>query len=121
MKPFLIVGLIMLGVISSCAHSGSADRHSDGRLNLTMAIFSIYEDGLNHLSGVKSGECPMYPSCSQYSKGCIQKYGFIVGWMMTCDRLMRCGRDDIKWVPRIYVNGKWKYHDPIEMNTLYTR
>ncbi|MBL7211594.1 MAG: membrane protein insertion efficiency factor YidD [Desulfobacteraceae bacterium] len=54
---------------------------------------------MNHLSAVKQGECPMSPSCSNHSIRCFQKHGFLIGWMMTCDRLMRCGRDELRLSP----------------------
>lgn len=59
----------------------------------------------------------MYPSCSEYSKQALEKYGFFVGAMIAADRLMRCGGDEMKLVPRILVDGKWKYYDPLEQNT----
>jgi len=61
----------------------------------------------------------MYPSCSEYSKQAIHKHGFAVGWTMTMDRLMRCGRDEIKLAPRIFVNGEWRYYDPVESNDFW--
>ena len=36
--------------------------------------------------------------------------------MMTFDRLMRCGRDELKTALRIQVADQWKYYDPVEYN-----
>ena len=36
------------------------------------------------------------------------------------DRLMRCVRDETRLAPRIGVNGKVKYFDPIERMTFGT-
>ncbi len=63
----------------------------------------------------------MYPSCSKYSELAIHKHGFAVGWMMTMDRLMRCGRDEMKLAPKIFVNGEWRYYDPVESNDFWWR
>jgi hypothetical protein len=58
----------------------------------------------------------MYPSCSNYSKQAIQKHGMIIGWMMTTDRLLRCGRDEMKLSPQIFISGRLNYYDPVEIN-----
>jgi len=59
----------------------------------------------------------MYPSCSEYSRQALEKYGFFMGAMIAADRLMRCGRDEMKSAPLILINGKYKYYDPLERNT----
>lgn len=38
---------------------------------------------------------------------------------MALDRLMRCGRDEMKFAQRIRVNGKWKFYDPVEYNDFW--
>ena len=58
----------------------------------------------------------MYPSCSQYSKEAVARFGFVKGWVMSMDRLMRCGRDEVRLAPKIWVNGEWKIFDPVETN-----
>ncbi len=46
-----------------------------------------------HISPVDGDRCPMYPSCSAYAGEAFEKHGAVTGWVMTCDRLLRCGRD----------------------------
>ncbi len=59
-------------------------------------------------------QCDFYPTCSQYTKQAMQKYGFLKGWMMGCDRLMRCNHD--LWVyPEVKVDGQLKKYDPIDI------
>jgi hypothetical protein len=79
-------------------------------------MIRFYEGPLGHLSAVRGGECPMFPSCSAYAKAALTKHGFFAGWMMASDRLMRCGRDEIRLSPKIFVDGKWKTYDPLENN-----
>jgi putative component of membrane protein insertase Oxa1/YidC/SpoIIIJ protein YidD len=79
----------------------------------------FYQGPLDHLSAVRFGECPMYPHCSQYSLNVFQKHGVILGWFMTCDRLMRCGRDEIDLSPEIVVDGQWKTLDPVDRNDIW--
>lgn len=40
-----------------------------------------------------------------------------MGAVMATDRVMRCGRDELKTAPLILVDGKMKYYDPLEQNT----
>lgn len=61
----------------------------------------------------------MYPSCSQYSIESFEKHGFFIGWMMTCDRLYRCGRDELRLSPRIIINEQKKTYDPVENNDFW--
>ena len=61
----------------------------------------------------------MYPSCSQYSMACFEKHGFLMGWMMTWDRLYRCGRDELRLSPQMIVDGKYKCYDPVENNDFW--
>jgi putative component of membrane protein insertase Oxa1/YidC/SpoIIIJ protein YidD len=79
-------------------------------------MIRFYQGPMNHLSAVRFGECPMHPHCSEYALEAIEKHGMILGWFMTCDRLMRCGRDETDISPEILVDGKWKTLDPIDCN-----
>ena len=82
-------------------------------------MIEFYRGPLNHLSAVRSGECPMYPSDSEYSLQSIQKHGMLMGWIMAMDRLMRCGRDETRLSPMLIINGKSKYYDPVEKNDFW--
>ncbi len=62
----------------------------------------------------------MYPSCSTYSLQCLKKHGFFIGWMMTYDRLMRCGRDELHLSTSIRIKGNtWKCYDPVKNNDFW--
>jgi len=61
----------------------------------------------------------MYPSCSVYAARCLEKHGFFVGWMMIADRLMRCGGDETRLAPKVYVDGAWKTYDPVDGNDFW--
>lgn len=79
-------------------------------------LFRFYDEGLNHLASVRSGTCPMHPSCSEYSRRAFRKHGLVRGWWMTFDRLLRCGRDELDRSPRVLVQGAWKVYDPVSRN-----
>lgn len=71
------------------------------------------------VSGADGDRCPMYPSCSHYAEQAVRKHGAFMGWIMSCDRLMRCGRDEIKRSPTVYVHGKPLCYDPVERNDFW--
>lgn len=118
MRIWIPVLLVYLTAVIACAHSpgGQAAPTTAPSGSLFDGFMQIYEGPLNHLKSVRRGECPMYPSCSQYARQAVARYGFAKGWIMAMDRLMRCGRDETKRAPKILVNGKWKYYDPVENN-----
>jgi putative component of membrane protein insertase Oxa1/YidC/SpoIIIJ protein YidD len=71
-----------------------------------------------YLSPIDGKECPMYPSCSEYSLLCLKKHGTFVGWMMSCDRLLH-EANEMRQAPLIYVNGEARFHDPVENNDFW--
>jgi len=58
--------------------------------NTDPSTYSFYKQ---YISPVDGDRCLMYPSCSAYSKEAFIKYGFFKGFIVTCDRLTRCGND----------------------------
>jgi putative membrane protein insertion efficiency factor len=55
------------------------------------------------VSPAVGNRCRMSPSCSAYSREAFQTHGFFLGWIMTCDRLMRCGRDETHLSPGVWA------------------
>ena len=52
---------------------------------------SLYQ---KYISPAKGGNtCPMAPSCSQYARVAFQNYSPLKAYLLTCDRLIRCGQD----------------------------
>ena len=115
----LILFLILLSLIASCTYSKSVQTEIDRGADPLSLMVRFYRGPLNHLSAVRYGECPMYPSDSEYSLQSIQKHGMLVGWAMAMDRLMRCGRDETRLSPEVFINGKWKTYDPVEKNDFW--
>jgi len=119
MRKTLALCSLLFSLIASCADPWTLKNESGEGFNPLLSIVQFYRGPLNHLSAVKQGKCPMYPSCSAYSIQCLQKHGFFIGWMMSCDRLMRCGRDEMRLSPKILSNGKLKCNDPVEDNDFW--
>ncbi len=116
------VGLLLsLLILASCAaapdHDSGSSQESSGILH--EALIDVYTGPMNHLNGVRRGVCPMHPSCSAYSRQAIARYGSAKGWIMAVDRLMRCGRDELRYAPQVMVNGELKFYDPVEANDFW--
>lgn len=66
----------------------------------------------NVLSPVDGPRSHFRPSSSSYMLQAMQKHGFLIGFFMGCDRLMRENSDD--WVYRkIEEGGKLFKYDPV--------
>ena len=115
----LILLLILFSLIASCTYSQSMQAETDRGTDPLSLMVQFYQGPLNHLSAVRYGECPMYPSDSEYSLQSIKKHGMLTGWVMSMDRLMRCGRDETKLSPEVFVNVKWKTYDPVGKNDFW--
>lgn len=120
-KQYAVVLLLSLLVMASCAaspdHESASFQVSSDALH--EELLNVYTGPMNHLNGVRRGVCPMHPSCSEYSRQAIARYGFAKGWIMTVDRLTRCGRDELRWAPQVMVNGERKAYDPVEENDFW--
>lgn len=83
---------------------------------ISKTIINFYQDVI---SPTKASTCRMYPSCSEYGKLSIIKYGLIKGSLMIADRLNRCGHD-LKKYEIIKINDIIFYLDrpEIEANHL---
>ncbi len=73
----------------------------------------------NHISVVDGDRCSMHPTCSRYAAMSFEKHGLLIGWIMTCDRLVRCGRDTVNLAPVITIRGRNKAYDPVEANDFW--
>jgi putative membrane protein insertion efficiency factor len=88
----------------------------DAASSLFRFLVEAYRENISPIDGKN---CPMYPSCSEYSIQSIEKHGPLVGWIMTVDRLFRCGRDELRLSPQIIVNGERRWYDPPESNDFW--
>jgi len=72
-----------------------------------------------YLSGADGHRCPMTPSCSSYALQAVQRHGSIKGWIMASDRLMRCGRDELKQSPSVMTRNGIRCQDPLGNNDVW--
>ena len=72
-----------------------------------------------YLSRADGHRCPMTPSCSQYALQAIQRHGALKGWIMSCDRLLRCGRDELHRSPSVRTRQGVRCQDPLSSNDVW--
>jgi putative membrane protein insertion efficiency factor len=71
------------------------------------------------ISGFDGDRCPMHPSCSRYAIDAVRKHGSVMGWIMTCDRLLRCGLDETRHTPPVRVGQRILSKDPVDNNDFW--
>ncbi|MEW5736851.1 MAG: membrane protein insertion efficiency factor YidD [Thermodesulfobacteriota bacterium] len=96
------------------AAEAAPDPSSESASADTLLVF--YQKAVSPLS---SGRCPMTPSCSRYSHECISRFGVLRGFIMTADRLVRCGRDEVRLSPRVWTESGPRTLDPVDRNNLW--
>ena len=97
-------------------HQQNQRIQGDAAPSLFRFLVEAYQENISPIDGK---HCPMYPSCSEYSVQSIKKHGSVVGWIMTVDRLFRCGRDELSLSPQLIVNGERRWYDPPENNDFW--
>lgn len=93
-----------------------SQNHENRGFNPLRTFVEFYR---TYISPIDGKDCSMYPSCSEYSIQSFKKHGLFIGWAMTCDRLYRCGRDELRLSPTIIINGEFRCYDPLEANDFW--
>lgn len=89
MKKLLIIGVIKL--LSTCLNAQLDNQNSKlNKVSSSEDYISFYQ---KNISDLRSGSCPMYPSCSNYALETIKEQGLITGIVNGSDRLLRCGHE----------------------------
>lgn len=71
------------------------------------------------VSATDGDRCGMSPSCSSYAAQAFKKHGFFMGWIISCDRLIRCGRDETRLSPHIKSGHRVLTKDTLEDNDFW--
>jgi hypothetical protein len=121
----LLTGLFLLAAFfwngpAARGGAGAAAENRQGtakeRPGFAERILSVYRD---HISAVDGDRCPSYPTCSSYSVQAFKKHGFVMGWLMTVDRLIHEGSEEAAISPRILSDGELRIYDPVENNDFW--
>jgi putative component of membrane protein insertase Oxa1/YidC/SpoIIIJ protein YidD len=112
---FLVIVFVLLAdvALSQDKNSEPEEKPVDDSLVFPVRLYQKYA------SGADGARCPMFPSCSTYSLNAFHKHGAIMGWIMTCDRLMRCGRDEVGHTRPVRVGQKFLGPDSLENNDFW--
>jgi hypothetical protein len=73
------------------------------------------------ISRADGDRCPMAPTCSHYAAEAFHNHHPVTAWILTCDRLLRCGHDEVRLAPRVWVDGRPHAFDPVAANTFWWR
>ncbi|MCI5052827.1 MAG: membrane protein insertion efficiency factor YidD [Simkaniaceae bacterium] len=85
---------------------------AQSRNPLTRAFESLIRLKQNHISPIDGPRSHYRPSSSQYMLEAIRYHGFIVGFSVGCDRLLRENSDEWFYPTVKTHEGKFKY-DPV--------
>ena len=58
--------------------------------NLLIKIIIFYQKHISCWLEQKNIRCKYYPTCSEYSKQAIEKYGIIKGLILSAKRILKC-------------------------------
>ncbi len=59
-------------------------------INIYQKILSPFKKILNHIGPLVDNACVFYPTCSEYTKQAVKKYGVIKGLWLGGRRILRC-------------------------------
>lgn len=104
------------GKDSGLQHPCKAALHSEENLSIATrvadAVILFHQQVISPVDGPRSH---YRPSSSQYMHLAMHRYGFLKGFIMGCDRLLR--ENDEEWVYRtIQIDGKIFKYDPAKIN-----
>jgi len=110
----MVLWILAMVVLSGCGIHPLAQTAAGG--SPISQTIHFYQGPLNHLDAVRYGGCPMAPHCSAYALMALEKHGPLMALMMTFDRLIRCGNDEIHLSPEVFVDGRRLTYDPVKAN-----
>jgi putative component of membrane protein insertase Oxa1/YidC/SpoIIIJ protein YidD len=81
-------------------------------VQIAHSVIRFHQEVLSPVDGPRSS---FRPSSSEYMKRAMMRYGFLTGYFMGCDRLLR--ENSEKWVYRtVDDNGQIFKYDPAQTN-----
>jgi len=108
--PILMSALVLLAailVVADFAHGGE-DPPGDKPGDPAILALDFYQQ---YLSSLRNASCRFRPSCSEYARQAISKYGLFSGTARAADRLVRCNASAGNFYGRTADRG---LDDPVE-------
>jgi putative component of membrane protein insertase Oxa1/YidC/SpoIIIJ protein YidD len=76
-----------------------------------------------YISAIRGQDCPMYPSCSNFGLKTFREVSFAEAFILTSDRLLRCGHDRDNYALTLqgnhFKNLDYPYYDPPPQGLYY--
>ena len=119
LRIIIILGLLILAVAYSPGFGGETALGSEIQEEDTGPMAFALNFFRKTVSRADGRRCMMYPSCSHYSSQALKKHGFIKGWVMTSDRLLRCGRDEKHIAEQIIIDNHVYVFDHLPQNDFW--
>jgi putative membrane protein insertion efficiency factor len=66
------------------------------------------------ISPVDGPRCRLYPTCSEFARQAVQRYGLLAGVALTCGRLIRDNASAPAYYRRAVAGGRLVLYDPPE-------
>ena len=57
---------------------------------LIISLINLYQKGISPMISSKNIHCKFYPTCSEYTKQAVEKYGVIKGVAKGIIRILKC-------------------------------
>ena len=57
---------------------------------LIISLINLYQKGISTMISSKNIHCKFYPTCSEYTKQAVEKYGVIKGGAKGIIRILKC-------------------------------
>lgn len=86
--------------------------HPGGPTMLFMRFYSKY------IGPIDGPNCTFRPSCGAYCMKAIRKHGWLLGWIMGCERAMRYHRN-YHLYPRTFDGDRVYMYDPVQENDFW--
>ena len=115
----LLVYLVLLALTPQQGLAGENSTDFQEQKAASSPVTASIQMYQRFISGANGHRCPMTPSCSHYSMQAFEKHGFLMGWILSSDRLLRCGRDEIRLSETRRINGRFYSYDPLENNDFW--
>jgi len=57
---------------------------------ISLYFLKLYKKYISPLFGAVGIHCKYYPTCSEYARQAIEKYGFVKGFFYSIKRILKC-------------------------------
>lgn len=111
---FVIITLLSILLSTSVIAKQGNNTPYNFHQPITDSLIRFYQ---NYISPISPESCRMYPSCSNYAHKVFSEDSFIIAFLKTSDRLLRCDNDFYLY-EKININNKTKYADYVHDNEI---